>query len=137
MKNRILNYFLIFIPLMQMCGSASPSGGGAGDANSPYFELPAPFIVNLNNKNGITFLQVNAQFRVNKPENKSHLTMHLPAIQHTMVILLSEKSSDDVRTVSGKEKLRQEALTALQEMFTEKVGDPVIEEVYFTGFIIQ
>ena len=137
MKNRILSSLLVCLTLIYLPGTAMSAGGGGGDANSPYFELPAPFVVNLNNKSGITFLQVNAQFKVNKPDNKAHLTTHMPAIQHTMVMLLSEKSSEDVRTVSGKEKLRKEALEALQKMFSEKVGDPVIDEVYFTGFIVQ
>ena len=69
MKDGFFKYLFTAIFLMTISGTTIAAGGGGGDANNPYFELPAPFVVNLNNKSGITFLQVNAQFKVNKLEN--------------------------------------------------------------------
>lgn len=110
---------------------------GGGNDNSPYFNLSAPFVVNLQGDSGLAFLQVNAQFKVKKPEFKAKLSEHMPAIQHTMMMVLSEQTQNEVRSVAGKEKLRGEALKQVQALLKEQLGDEAIEEIYFTGFIIQ
>lgn len=109
----------------------------AGGGGTPYFEIATPFVVNLADKSGIAFLQVNAQLKVTKEELKQHLFTHMPAIQHTVMMVLSEQTSDSVRSVAGKQQLRETTLKEIQLLLTEKIGDPVVEEVYFTGFIIQ
>ena len=126
---------LVFSLFLTSPTSLVLAAGGGG--SNPYFEITTPFVVNLADKSGMAFLQVNAQLKVTKEELKSHLTTHMPAIQHTVMMVLSEQTSETVRSVAGKQHLRETTLKEIQSVLTEKVGDPVIEEVYFTGFIIQ
>ncbi len=111
------------------------AGGGGG--STPYFEIQTPFVVNLADKGSLSFLQVNAQLKVKKDEIKDHLYAHLPAIQHTMMLLLSEQTSGDIKTVAGKQKLREKALKEVQDLLTVQIGDPAIDDIYFTAFIVQ
>ncbi|VAX05680.1 hypothetical protein MNBD_GAMMA19-792, partial [hydrothermal vent metagenome] len=37
----------------------------------------------------------------------------------------------------GKETLREEALEVVQQILEEETGDPGIEAVYFTSFVMQ
>ncbi len=109
------------------------AGGG-----TPYFEITTPFVVNITDKEGGTaFLQVNTQFKVKNEELKQYLHTHLPAVQHTIMLVLSEQTVSGIRTVQGKQKLREITLKEIQDFLTEQVGVPVVEEIYFTGFIIQ
>ncbi|MFV2060664.1 MAG: flagellar basal body-associated FliL family protein, partial [Gammaproteobacteria bacterium] len=39
--------------------------------------------------------------------------------------------------VKGKEKLRKDALLAIQKVLKENTGTEGVSELYFTGFIIQ
>lgn len=129
---------LLFIAIFcSVLTTNSYASGGAG-GTSAYFNVPQPFIVNLVAENGdIVFLQVNAQFKTTKTEQTTLLTTHLPAIQHSMMMLLSEQSPKNLRTVKGKKRLREQAVKELQEVMQSEVGEPVIEEIFFTGFIIQ
>lgn len=111
--------------------------GGSGAGNTPYFEIPSPFVVNLAEQDSLTFLQVNAQFKVTRPEIKSQLSRHLPAIQHTVMMVLSDQSTSQIKSVAGKEKLRAKTLQEIQSLLQEQIGEPGVEEIYFTGFIIQ
>ena len=61
----------------------------------------------------------------------------MPAIQHSVMMVLSEQTSANIRSVAGKQKLREKTLLEIQTLLIEKIGDPVVEEIYFTGFIIQ
>ena len=127
---------VIFLLLSLHTGLVFASSGG-GTTNTPYFEIATPFVVNIQSEDGLVFLQVKAQFKVKKPELKSQLTKHMPAIQHTMMMVLSEQTQNDIRSVKGKEKLRGTALKEVQTLLKKQIGDEAVDEIYFTGFIIQ
>lgn len=119
-----------------LISTTSVAGGGGGGA-TPYMEIPTPFVVNLAEDNALAFLQVNAQLKVTREDIKKHLYLHMPAIQHTVMLVLSEQSSADIKSVAGKQKLRETTLKEIQGLLEEQIGDPAVDEVYFTGFIIQ
>jgi len=136
MMKRLLRFFVALI-LISGLSQFSLAAGGGGGGDTPYFDLTAPFVVNINSDDGLVFLQVNAQFKVKKPEVKTHLNTHMPAIRHTMMLVLSEQTQNAVRSVAGKEKLRASTLKEVQTLLKEQIGDEAIDEIYFTGFIIQ
>ena len=109
----------------------------AGSGSTPYFEIQTPFVVNLAGTGSLSFLQVNAQLKTKNEEVKKYLFMHLPAIQHTMMMILSEQTAADVKTVAGKQELRKKSLKQIQDLLTEQIGDSAIDDIYFTAFIIQ
>jgi len=129
--------FYIFSLLALSSVTLTPTASAAGGGGTPYFEIATPFVVNITNEGGAAFLQVNAQFKVKNIELKQHLSSHLPAIQHTVMMVLSEQTASGIRTVKGKQKLREVTLKEIQEFLTAQIGDPIVEEIYFTGFIIQ
>ncbi len=127
----------VLILLLSMVIPHSVYAGGGGGGASPYFEIQTPFVVNLADKGSLSFLQVNAQLKLRKNTIKDHLFMHLPAIQHTIMLLLSEQTASDVKTVAGKQKLREKTLKEVQDLLTTQIGDAAIDDIYFTAFIVQ
>ena len=115
----------------------SISAYAAGSSGSPYFEIQTPFVVNLADKGSLSFLQVNAQLKVKSEEIKQKLYLHLPAIQHTVMMVLSEQTSQDIKTVAGKQKLREKTLKEIQDLLLKQIGDKAVEDIYFTAFIVQ
>lgn len=127
-----LKIYPLLILFMAVYKPAFAASGG-----TPYFEIATPFVVNLADENTTAFLQVNAQLKVKDENLKPHLHTHMPAIQHSVMMVLSEQTSNEVRSVAGKQKLRERTLEEIQAVMTEKTGQPIVDEVYFTGFIIQ
>ena len=132
---RLLLLFVLLTLALTVQPPVSVASGGSG--GSPYFEITAPFVVNITDNGGAVFLQVNAQLKVSNEELKSHLSAHLPAIQHTVMLVLSEQTASGVSSLQGKQKLRETTLKEIQDFLTAQIGIPVVEEIYFTGFIIQ
>ena len=133
-----MKFLLLFIMLLLVTinpAAAGGSGGGGGSSN--YLPINPPFVVNINNGNGFNFLQVNTELKLANPEFAGMVTHHMAAIRHIMIMLLSSQSTDQIRTLEGKELLREQALEAIQTVLEEETGDPTIEAVYFTGFVIQ
>lgn len=125
--------FTILVLLFSLAGQTLAESGGG----TPYFEIPKPFVVNIQGEDPITFLQVNAQLETSERTLKAKLREHLPIIRHTMILLLSEQNTKTIRSMQGKESLRKAAVKELQTVLKEQVGKPTVDNVYFTGFIIQ
>ena len=125
---------LLFLLCAHISHSMASSDGGNG---SLYFAIDTPFVVNLTGKDTLTYLQVNVQFKLKNVEYRTPLQAQMPAIQHTMVMLLSDQTIDSIKSVQGKQALRETALKSLQELCQTLIGDPAIDDIYFTGFVIQ
>ena len=105
--------------------------------NNPYFEIPTPFVVNLTGDDAVTFLQVHAQLKVSTAEHKSLLNKHLPGIMHTIMMVLSDQTRNSISGLEGKQKLRTATVKEVQAFMQKETGNPVIEDVLFTSFIVQ
>jgi len=57
-------------------------------------------------------------------------------VRHTLLMLSSEQNENTIRTLQGKEALREEFLTAIQEVVEEETGNSLVDHIYFTDFEI-
>jgi flagellar FliL protein len=102
-----------------------------------YLPLDPPFVVNFQNPLEARFLQVSMEVMARDPLVVEDVKKHMPAIRNSLVMLLSSQTQQAVATPDGKEKIRTEALAAVQKILQEHTGKPGIEQVYFTGFVMQ
>lgn len=117
----------------------SPEAVGAGETVeevSPnlgiMFSLD-PFIVNLAGSQGKRFLKVTVSLELSAPEVHAEVKENIQKIMDSILVLLSSKNFEDVYSVQGKFKLKDE-ITARVNRFLV-LGH--IKEAYFTEFIIQ
>jgi flagellar FliL protein len=137
MNNFLLSSRVLAVTLLLCMHMSFSFASSEGKTGSLFFAFDKPFVVNLTGSDNLTYLQVNVQFKLKKPEFRTKLQMHMPAIEHTMVMLLSDQTVDSIKSVQGKQALRENALKSIQQLLQTLVGDPAIDDVYFTGFIIQ
>jgi len=113
---------------------------GAGGENAE--ELPPgvgvmftmdPFVVNLAGSNGKRFLKVTATLELSSPEVNPEFEENLQKITDSILVLLSSKSFEDVYSVQGKFKLKDEITTRVNRFLV--VGH--VKDAYFTEFIVQ
>jgi flagellar FliL protein len=105
-------------------------------APSEYIELKPAFVTNYGS-GAIHFLKADVTLRVPDPQMTQAVLRHLPQIRHTLVMLLSRQEEQDIATMEGKEQLRQEALAAVRAVIEAEEGKPGVEDLLFTGFILQ
>ncbi|MEQ9462689.1 MAG: flagellar basal body-associated FliL family protein, partial [Haliea sp.] len=60
----------------------------------------------------------------------------MPAVRNRLIMLLSDQDFDALRTVAGKEVLRQDVLKAVNEVL-KLSGPDAVQDVYFTSFVLQ
>ncbi|KPJ89729.1 MAG: hypothetical protein AMJ53_15530 [Gammaproteobacteria bacterium SG8_11] len=106
-------------------------------APAVYISLDPAFVVNFAEGSRARFLQVTVEVMTRNNQVEQHISTHMPVIRNNLVLLFSSQTYESVSTLEGKESLREEALNVIQRILEEETGDPGIEAVYFTSFVMQ
>ena len=114
-----------------------PSGNIAEIGSALYVGMPRPFVFNVPGSNKDRLVQIKVQLLVRGDVNEETAKRHIPLIENTLLRVFSASNADDLSTTAGKEALRYNALTEVQNALVEIEGSKVVERVLFTGFVMQ
>ncbi len=100
-----------------------------------------PLIVNLADVGGDRYLKIklvllevpSAAKKEKKEGEKEGISLQDAVIRDTIITVLSSKTSDDLLSVSGKEELKNELITAINQALHRNL----VRKIYFLEFIIQ
>lgn len=102
-----------------------------------YVELDPPFTVNLKGESRAKYLQIAIQVLTRDPEVAEAIKNHGPVIRNDLVLLLGDKTSQDLADRPGKERLQQEVRDTIQDVVKRATGKEGVENVLFTTFVMQ
>lgn len=91
------------------------------------------FTVNLLSESGRRYLKVEMNLELEGEELALELETKKPVLRDVIIRILSGKSLEEVSTIKGKETLKEEIVTDLNQ----RVKDGQIKNVYFTDFVVQ
>ncbi|MFP4695535.1 MAG: flagellar basal body-associated FliL family protein [Thiohalospira sp.] len=122
-------------------GNDGGNGGGetekkAEERETHYIELGDPFTVNVSGGNA-QFMQVGVQVMSRDSKAEGAVEEHMPVIRDRINTILGAQNAEEVRSTEGKQALRKAILEDMRKVLEERYGEPAIEEVYFTKFVIQ
>ena len=92
-----------------------------------------PFIVNLARTKGSRILKVTVTLELNNPAVQPEVEDNRQKIMDSILVLLSSKTFEDVYSIQGKFKLKDEITTRVNRFLA--MGH--VKEVYFSEFLIQ
>ena len=92
-----------------------------------------PFVVNLSGTQGKRFLKVAVTLELSSPEVNAEVNENLQKIIDSILILLSSKTFENVYSIQGKFKLKDEITTRINRFLV--LGH--VKDAYFTEFVIQ
>lgn len=102
-----------------------------------YFTLADNLVVNFQSRQGTRFLQVGVNLMTYDSGALDALEVHSPVLKSDLILLLSDQTEEQLLSREGKEQLRADALSSLRSAMTQLHGEPVIEALYFTSFVMQ
>ncbi|MFP3345129.1 flagellar basal body-associated FliL family protein, partial [Halomonas sp. SIMBA_159] len=82
-------------------------------------------------------VQIKVQLLVRGTNNETIAMRHIPLIEGSLLETFSAANADELVTVAGRDALKNKALSDLQQAMIEVVGSVVVDEVLFTGFVMQ
>ena len=102
-----------------------------------YIPLNPAFIVNFENQDLVSFLQVDIQVMTYDSSVEQALKVHMPVVRNELLLLLGGKQYHEINTREGKRKLSQEAIKEIRRVLDEAGAPTGIEALYFTSFVMQ
>ena len=120
--------------------AAAPAAGGGGKAemgSALYVAIPQPLTFNIPGSGRERTVQIKVQLMVRGSENEERAKVNIPLVQGTLLKVFSNSNADDLVTEAGKIELREKALEEVQAAMKEYTGSEVVEQVLFTGFVMQ
>ena len=104
---------------------------------SAYISLGDPMVLNLSGKRKLTFLQISADVLVSDSDTEEAVKIHVPAIRHSLIMLLSEQKAADIKSPTRREEIRQVATANIKRLITDLSGNGEISEVLFSNILVQ
>jgi len=98
------------------------------------------FIVNLNDPIGRRYMKVMLKLELSKKEYEDKIRTNelmIPKIRDVIFLILSSKTFEELKTVSGKLSLKQEIIAKVNEVLNKEFGEDIITNCYFIDFVIQ
>lgn len=102
-----------------------------------YVDLKPAFTVNLDPEDSVGFLQISIMVLTHSDEVAAQVEKHKPLIRNNLVALFGQQKSADLRAPEGKEALQKSALLLIQDVIDKQGGGGVVDNVYFTSFVMQ
>ncbi|WP_215397908.1 flagellar basal body-associated protein FliL [Rheinheimera oceanensis] len=118
-------------------GAVGSSGAKDAKGTALYVPLPRPFVFNVPGASRDRMVQIKVQLLVRGSNNETIAMRHIPLIEGSLLETFSAANADELVTVAGRDALKNKALSDLQQAMIEVVGSVVVEEVLFTGFVMQ
>ena len=133
---------LIIFGLMMALGqgyahAADEEGEEAAPKSSAYVSLGDPMVLNLSGGKRLTFLQISADVLIGDADAESTVKTHVPAIRHSLIMLLSEQKASDIKTPARREEIRQQATARVKGLIAELSGSDDISDVLFSSILVQ
>jgi flagellar FliL protein len=100
-----------------------------------YYQIKPSLVANL--ASGGKYIRCDVQLMTNDKVFLEELKRHDPALRHSLLLLLSDQDGKDIKTASGKEKLRTKALSDIGKLMQELSGKNELKALFFTTFFVQ
>ena len=149
-KSKLLIIIIIVLLVLLIGGGVaafmmiSGQGSSETEANAEpvqmpaiYFDLKPPFVVNFQQNGRQRYVQMSLTVLARQESAISALTTHMPQVRNNLVLLLSTQDFEILRSPEGKEELRTQLLDEMRKILLEETGEPGIEQVLFTNFVMQ
>jgi flagellar FliL protein len=104
---------------------------------SAYVSLGDPMVLNLSGTKRLTFLQISADVLVIDADAEETIKLHVPAIRHSLIMLLSEQKASDIKSPAKREEIRQQATAQVQSLMVALSGSTDVGDILFSSILVQ
>ncbi len=116
----------------------SPHAAPAAFKQAPVYQpLDPPFIINFEDQGILRYLQVGLSVMSRDKLVIDAVNNNMPQIRNNLILLFANQKLEALTSNEGKEKLRDQALEQIQAVLNKEIGQPGVEAVYFTAFVMQ
>ncbi len=103
-----------------------------------YSAIAPPLVVNFKDRIGDDHvMQVSLEMMARDQATINEVREHAPLIRSSLILMYSSYIYEDIATREGKQMMLDDGLAEIRRLMEMRIGKPAIEELYFTGLVIQ
>ncbi len=106
-------------------------------APSIYLALEPAFTVDFLVDGKQRYVQLSMTVKSKSAEQINAVTLHMPLIRNSLVLLFSSQSFVELQTGEGKVALKQTSVDAINGILKQETGLGGVDSVLFTNFVMQ
>ena len=106
-----------------------------GPVKISYVEMKPSIVTNLNG--GPKYIRCDIQLMTKYASKVETIQLHMPALRHAILMLLSGEDGKALTTPEGKEALRKKALETVRKTLEELTDEPMVKDLYFTAYYVK
>lgn len=133
MQKLILCAIILLLGVIQARAATEESAA----STSAYISLGDPMVLNLSGTSRLTFLQISADVLISDSDSEETVKLHVPAIRHSLIMLLSEQKASDIKSPNKREEIRQQATAQVQSLIADLSGNNDISDILFSSILVQ
>ena len=125
------------------------------DPKTPPTFLPLDsMVVNLADPGGNRFVQTSITLQLQDAQTGEDIKVYMPTIRNGILILISQRTADEILKIQGKEKLAADIITEISQVMDYEIDEPEaegaagkkkrrrappnpVQGVLFSSFIVQ
>ena len=130
---------ILYSIMLMLCFAQAKAAEDEAEASatSAYVSLGDPMVLNLSGSRRLTFLQLSADVLVSDSDAEATIKTHVPAIRHSLIMLLSEQKAGDIKSPARREEIRQQATSQVQALIADLSGSQEVSEILFSSILVQ
>lgn len=112
--------------------AAVPGGGGQPTAVGPMVNMDS-FVINILEEKETRYLKAAITLELDTLPTADEVKLRMPQIRDAILLLVGNKTFNEVRDLQGKLQLRAEMLDKINSLL--QAGK--VQQIYFTDFVVQ
>lgn len=116
----------------QTAPAAAPGSGGQPAAVGPMVNIDS-FVINILEEKETRYLKAAVTLELDSLPTADEVKLRMPQIRDAILLLVGNKTFNEVRDLQGKLQLRAEMLDKINSLL--QVGK--VQQIYFTDFVVQ
>lgn len=100
-----------------------------------YVELKPSIVSNLTG--GPKYIRCDIQLMTEYASAVEDIKLHMPAIRHSILMLIAGQDGKILQSHEGKTELREQALEAVQTTLKDLTRRTLVSDLYFTAYYVK
>ena len=105
--------------------------------NTYYYNLQPEFVVNFRGSARVKYLMIEMSVATHDEDVIPILQDHDPELRNAMLDLLSEQNAEDLKTLEGKQALREQAVALADEIVARYYKSERVYDIFITRLVMQ
>lgn len=129
-----MRYIAAFILMCTFFGANSKVYAAS---NFGYFGFEPDIITNYINPSAkkLGYVRITVELMLKDMENAEVVEHHSPLLRDAIVEIFSKEPEDRVKSLTGREEIRQKCIDKLKELLKAETGQEIVHDVLFTKYL--